>query len=221
VNALALPAPALSWAPPGAPQLEQPVELRLPALAFDDGTEALEAEARKVGAYVYRLGSGGEEIWNETEQRWTEAPADPGALPPVPFIYKAGDPLPWQGTLIAIGMKDKDGNPRFDKALGGEPRYRLRAYASFTHAGADYAGLSGPSDELAFISGLENQRFAVEMTPDTQLPERVRLKLKNAALADAGYVEIRTVGGQAVEIVSCNAAGAGVASDGVTVKDLA
>jgi hypothetical protein len=40
----------------------------------------------------------------------------------------------------------------------------------------------------------------------------VRLKLKNAALADAGYVEIRTVGGQAVEIVSCNAAGAGVAS---------
>jgi len=213
MNPLAVPAPALSWAPSGAPQIEQPVEVKLPAIHFEDGIEAADADAQKVGAYVYRLGSAGEEFWNETEQRWAGVPADPAALPLVPLVYKAGDPLPWQGTLIAIGQKDKDGNKRFDKAAGGEPRYRLRAYAQFKRDGADYAGLSEPSGELAFVSGLENQRFGIEMEPeDSQQTARARVQLKNASLAPAGYLEIRTIGGQEVEIVNCDASGAKLAS---------
>lgn len=210
---LTVPPPELSWAPPGAPQLEQPVDVKLAAIHFADGIEAADADAQKVGAYVYRLGSGGEELWNETEQRWGEVPADPAALPPVPLMYKAGDPLPWQGMLIAIGQKDKDGNQRFDKAAGGEPRYRLRAYGSFKRDGVDYAGLSDPSPELAFVSGLENQRFGVLMTPEQPAPtETVRIQLKNASLAPAGYLEIRTTGGQQVEIANCDASGNKVAS---------
>lgn len=210
MNSLSLPAPELSWTPAGSPQLEQPVEVRLLAIRYGDGAEALEADAQKIGAYVFRLGSGGEEIWNETEQRWAEVPADPAALQPVPLIYKAGDPLPWQGMLIAIGQQDKDGNPRFDKAAGGEPRYRLRAYGKFKRDGADYAGLSDPSPELAFVSGAENQRFAIEMEPappDPQQCELVRILLKNASLAKAGYLEIRTTGGQEVEIGNFDASG--------------
>lgn len=214
MNSLSIAAPDLSWTPSGPPQLEHPIEVRLHAIHYSDGAEAVEADAQKVGAYVYRLGSAGEELWNETEQRWVEAPADPAALPPVPFIYKAGDPLPWQGMLIAIGQKDKYGNSRFGKATGGEPRYRLRAYAQFKRDGADYAGLSDPSHELSFVSGTENQRFDVEMTPpdDPQQTEKVCIRLKNANLVPAGYFEIRAAGGQEVEIVNCDAGGSKLAA---------
>ena len=115
--------------------------------------------------------------------------------------------MPWQGTLIAIGQKDKDGHDRFAKASGSEPRYRLRAYARFTREGIDYAGLSEPSDPIAFVSGLEKQRFVVEMTPDEKQPDTVVLALKNASLAKAGYLKISTPGGQAIELASCDAAG--------------
>jgi hypothetical protein len=210
---LTVPPPELSWKPPGPPQIEQPVELKLPALRFEDGIEAAEADMQKVGAYVYRYGPAGEELWNETEQRWGDAGVDPAALPPVPFVYKAGEPLPWQGTLIAIGQKDKDDKDRFGKAVGGEPRYRVRAYAQFKRDGAvDYAGLSELSSELAFVSGLDNQRFGVEMTPEQPDPtERVRVQLKNASLAPAGYLEIRTTGGHAIEIKNFDPSGAPLA----------
>jgi hypothetical protein len=214
MNPLALPAPALSWQPAGPPQLEQPVEVKLQAIRFEDGIEATDADAQKVGAYVYRYGPGGEQLWNEAEQRWGGPGADLSMLQPVPLVYKAGDPLPWQGTLIAIGMKDKDGNPRFDKAAGGAPLYRLRAYAQFKRGGAtDYAGLSDPSSELVFVKAEEKQRFGVEMDPeDAQQTARARIQLKNASLAPAGYLEIRTTGGNAIEIRNFDASGAQLAT---------
>jgi hypothetical protein len=210
---LNVPVPELRWKPSGAPQIEQPVEVRLPAIRLPDGTEATDADAQKVGAYVYRYGAAGEELWNETEQSWGDAPADLGALPPVALAYKKGDPFPWQGMLIAIGLKDRDGQPRFSKAAGGEPRYRLRAYAKLKRDGADYAGLSALSPELAFVGAGETQRFAVTMTPeDPQQTEKVRIQLKNASLAPAGYLEIRASGGQEVEIANCDASGNKLAS---------
>jgi len=211
---LNVPPPELAWKPAGGPpQVEQPVDVKLPALRFADGAEATDGEAQKVGAYVYRYGAAGEELWNETEQRWTSPLADPGALPPLALSYKAGDPFPWQGKLIAIGLKDKDDKPRFAKAQNGEPRYRLRAYARFKHGGAEYAGLSAVSPELAFVSAKDNQRFAVVMDPDDpQQTEVVTIQLKNASLAAAGYLELRTRGGQQVEIASCDATGTKLAS---------
>jgi hypothetical protein len=206
VIALPIPEPRLEWKPAGPPQLEQPVEVRLPALPYPDGAEALEADAVRVGAYIYRYGADGERVWDEKTQSWIAPPADLAALQPLPFIYKAGDALPWQGTLIAIGMEDKDKQPRFAKAAGGAV-YRLRAYAKFRRGGLEHEGLSAHSAPLEFVSGLENQPFTVEMLPDPQAPQRVSIKLKNAALAPAGYLEIRAAGGQEVEIANCSAAG--------------
>jgi hypothetical protein len=207
VSALTLAAPELAWSG-AAPQIEQPVELKLPAILFPDGVEATEADAQKVGAFVYRQGSGGEEIWNETEQAWTPPPEALGALPPVALSYKAGDPFPWQGTLVAIGMKDKDGQDRFAKAAGGAPSYRLRAYASFRRDGAELSGLSPASDTLEFVSGAESQLFKVKMDPDDpQQTQEVTVLLKNAAQAAAGYLKISTKSGQEVEIANCDASG--------------
>jgi hypothetical protein len=208
---LPLPEPQLEWKPAGPPQLEQPVEVRLPALPYPDGAEALEADALRVGAYIYRTDASGERVWDDKAQSWIAPPADLAALQPLPFIYKAGDPLPWQGTLIAIGMEDKDRQPRFAKAAGGEPTYRLRPYAKFKRDGVEYEGLGVYSAPLAFVSGLENQPFTVEMLPDPQAPQRVSIKLKNAALLPAGYLEIRALGGQEVEIANCDAGGAKLA----------
>ena len=201
--ALQLPAPELSWKPAGAPHIEQPVEVKLPPILLDGGAEATDADAQKVGAYVYRLGFGGEQLWNESEQRWTAVPDDPAALPPLPLTYKPGNPRPWQGMLVAIGMKDKDGEDRFAKAAGGTPRYRLRAYARFKRDGAEYAGFSAASSELAFVSGKESQRFTVKMDPeDVQQVEEVTFLLKNASLAAAAHLKLSTVDDQAVEIAT-------------------
>ena len=212
MTALAVPAPELAGKPPGAPQIEQPVDVKLGALRFPDGSDATDADAQTVGAYVYRLGATGEELWNEKEQRWTDVPDDPSALPPLPLQYRAGEPLPWQGLLIAIGMKDKDGNDRFDAVSGGGPRYRLRAYARFKRDGAEYSGLSVPSAELEFVKGANSQRFQVTMDPeDPQQTQEVTLRLRNAGLADAGYVRISTKSGQQVEVANLDASGAPLA----------
>lgn len=214
MSALGVPVPELAWKPPGgAPQLQQPVDLKLPVLLFPDGAEATEADAQIVGAYVYRLGVAGEELWNETEQRWTEVPAEPGALPPLALTYKAGDPFPWQGMLVAIGQKDKDDNPRFAAASGGAPSYRLRAYARFQRDGVEFTGLSAPSPELQFVDAQQGERFKVLMDPeDLQQVQEIRLLLKNASLDEAGYLKITTRGGQQVEIANCDASGNALAS---------
>ena len=214
MSPLGVPVPELAWKPPGgAPQIAQPVDLKLPALQFPDGAEATEADAQIVGAYVYRLGVAGEELWNETEQRWTEVPAELGALPPLPLTYKAGDPFPWQGMLVAIGQKDKDDNPRFQPAAGGAPRYRLRAFARFQRDGVEFSGLSAPSPELQFVDAQQSERFMVLMDPeDPQQVEEIKLALKNASLAEAGYLKVSTRGGQQVEIANCDASGNPLAS---------
>lgn len=214
MSALGVPVPELAWKPPGgAPQIQQPVDLKLPSLAFPDGAEATEAEAEIVGAYVYRLGVAGEELWNETEKRWAEVPVELGALPPLPLTYKAGDPFPWQGMLVAVGQKDKDDNPRFQPASGGAPRYRVRAYARFKREGVEFSGLSAPSPELQFVDAQQTERFKVLMDPeDLQQVQEIRLLLKSASLDDAGYLKISTSGGNQVEIANCDASGAKLAS---------
>ncbi len=207
--ALTLPVPTIVTDPPGAAaELEKPVQLRLGPLRHPDGREVAASDVQNVGAFVYRVTGGGEEIWNESEQRWQAAPAsaaDLDALTPIPFTAKPGEPMPWHGMLVAAGQKDKAGADRFTKAVNGTPRYRLRAYART----AGDTGSSSPSSDLTFVSGAENQRFAVSF--DTATPRdchRVRFGLKNDALANAGYVEIRASGGQEVEIANCDTNGA-------------
>jgi hypothetical protein len=209
--------PALQLEPAAGPwPLEQPVELRLPAFTLD-GAAVTQDMVRSIGAFAYRQAGGGEELWNEQQARWQPAPAAADALDallPVPLSFKADADPPWQGTWIAIGLKDQAGALRFVKASGGMPRYRLRPFALLEREGRRERALGEPTGWVSFSSLADSQRFSVAIDPDSaQEAESARFVLKNAALAPAGWLEVRASGGrQEVEIVKCNANGAPVSS---------
>ena len=218
---LTVPVPALQYEPAGpVARLEKPVQVKLGAPTHADGQAATQAELKKIGAFVYRTATGGgsEEIWNDTGQAWKPTVTDAAALAaltPVVFAFKAGDPQPWQGVLVAAGQKDQAGAPRYAKAVNGAPVYRLRAFAQFEHAGAVAQGLSAPSVDLSFVSASENQRFKISF--DTETADDctlARIQLKNAGLVTTGFIELRVnaPGGPELEIARCDAAGLALAS---------
>lgn len=209
--------PALQLEPATGPwPLEQPVELRLPAFTLDE-EPVTQDMARSVGAFVYRESGGSEELWNEKPGRWEPVPPALDALDalqPLPLSFQADADPPWQGTWIAIGLKDQSGASRFAKASDGTPRYRLRPFALLEREGRRERALGEPTAWVSFSSLADSQRFAVVMAPESaQEAESARFVLKNAALAPAGWLEVRASGGrQEVEIVKCNANGAPLSS---------
>lgn len=212
--------PALQLEPAAGPwPLEQPIALRLPAFTVE-GEPVTQDMARSVGAFVYRDAGAGEELWNDKPGRWEPVPSTPDApdaldaLQPLPLSFQADADPPWQGTWIAIGLKDKAGALRFAKAQGGTPRYRLRPFALLEHGGRRQRALGAPTGWVTFSSLADTQRFAVVLQPESaQESESARFVLRNAALAPAGWLEIRAAGGrQEVEIVKCDASGAPVSS---------
>jgi hypothetical protein len=217
MSSITLATPQLVGKPPGDfPQIEQPVKLLLGPVVFDDGVEAVEEDVKKLGAFVYRVGAGSEQIWNEKEKLWQAAPADLAALAdlePLPFMMKPEEDPPWQSLLVAIGATDKDGNDRFTKVSDGSARYHVRAYAKVAHEGVELEALSPPSPDIGFVSMAEKMRFAIELEPKKpEECERVRLQLKNASLLPAGYLEIRAAATQEVELVNFAPDGARLAS---------
>ncbi len=210
---LAVPAPQIRLDPPGGPAvLEKAIDLRLPAIAFPDGTPLTGDALDRMGAHLYRGTPGSEEIWNEDEKRWGAPP--PGldglsALTPLPMQHLDGDPLPWKGLLVATGQKDRNDAPKIAKAIGGSPSYRLRALVRAHHDGAEYLGLSPPSADLVFLSLADTQRFAVSLdTGDAQTCRKVTIQLKDAGLSPVGLVEIHDTGGREVVIANLGPGGA-------------
>lgn len=212
METLTVQAPELVFDPPAGPaELEKPVTVRLPPLRYPDAAAVPKDDARTVGAFIYRGAPGSEEIWDEKNQVWTAPPADDAELAtmtPVPFTPVEGEPAPWQGILVAAGQKDKDGNPRFEKAQSGSPVYRLRAFAHADRNGVKHQGVGAPSPDLQFTSATENQRFNITYDTATARDAGLaRIVLKNSALQPAGYIEIRATGGQEVEIANCTSSG--------------
>jgi hypothetical protein len=205
---VAIPAPVLDHDPAGpVAEYEQPVTVKLPAFVIPGGP-LTQADVKQLGAFVYRRSGGSEDIWNETTQLWQAVPADLSALKPLPLQYKEGDPLPWQGMLIAAGQKDKNGAERFAKVTAGQPRYVLRASAELKRGIDEYSGLSAASEEITFVGAADNQRFGVELEPPkAREAVRARMQLRDASRTPVGWLEIRTQGGREVEIVKCDDGG--------------
>ncbi len=210
---LTVPAPVLQYEPAGPTALlEKPVNVSLGPLAHADGASATPDELQKIGAFVYRVATGGgsEEIWNDGAQAWQPSVTDSSALAawmPVALTFKPGHAQPWQGVLVAAGQKDQAGAPRYAGARNGVPVYRLRALAQFKRDGVLDEGLSPPSADLRFVSAVENQRFQIGFDTDSAADcTRARLQLRNADLVTTGFIELRAAGAE-LEIARCDAAG--------------
>ncbi len=214
---LSVPPPAFLLDPPaGPPALEKPVKVQVGILHFNDGAAVMVEHARMVGLFVYRTLSGGEDIWDEGTQTWTSPPATLDALATLKPMGLAPSPPPppppqapiWNGMVVAAGQKDAGGGDRFTKASGGAPAYRVRAFGSAERNGQAYAGLSDPSPDLLFVSAADSQRFAVALDPSPKEPTSARMILKNSALVQTGYLEIRAASpGPQIEIANCDASG--------------
>jgi hypothetical protein len=214
--ALALSAPVPTLDAPGAPaSLERALTVAMAAVSFPDGAPLGQPQAGKAGVFLYRtaVSGGAEEIWNEGAQRWQAPPADLAPLQPTPFNFKAGQPQPWQAMVVAAGQKDAAGAMRFDKASGGFPRYRARAYLEATQDGIKHAGISAASADWTFASEADQARFKIDLFgQQAKTATRARLVIKNPNLSDAAYIEVHADSGNEVEIVRCDAAGAALAS---------
>ncbi|HKA79630.1 MAG TPA: hypothetical protein VKD43_06325 [Xanthobacteraceae bacterium] len=215
--ALSVPVPQLQYDPPGAAaQLEKQVNVSLPDVTYADGQAATQDQLQKIGAFVYRVATlgGSEEIWNDAEQAWQPAATDAAALAtltPIALAFKAGEAAPWQGMLVAAGQKDKQGAPRYAKAINGQPVYRLRAFAQFTRDGATATGVSAPTADLSFVSAIDNQRFGISFDTETAADcTLARLQIKHPGLQPAGFVELRAAGPE-IEIANCDAGGQPIA----------
>lgn len=208
--ALPIPQPALAAGAP-AP-LEQPLDVTLAEIRYSDGVPLDQNTATKSGLFVYRTLAAGasEDVWNDDAKSWQPAPSDLSAMTPLPFTYKAGDPAPWRAVVIAAGQGDAAGHNRYAKAdPAGFPRYRVRAFVAARRDGHERIALSAPSIDWLFTSAAENARFGVALGADesAQNATRASMQIKSSGLALAAYVEIRTSGGNAVEIANCDAGG--------------
>lgn len=207
---LSLPVPLLVPSDPVL-MLEDPINVSLAPVSYSDGVAVAESHVGKGGIFVYRTAgaSGGEEIWNDQEKSWQAALADVASLQPLPFSFKQGESHHWQTVLVAMGIKDKSQQDQFGKASGGFPRYSLRAFMQVSRDGQAYQAISAPSAAWTFVSGADNARFAMQFgsneTPKNAT--QVRMLLKTPALTQAGYVDIRSAGGNAVEIAACDGSG--------------
>lgn len=200
--------------------MEQVVPIHLDPVRYaDDGTPVAFEEVRQIGAFVYRhAASGADQIWNEQDKVWQTPPAniaDLAGLRPIPMAFYPDQAQPWQTLFVAATAKDVTGDDRFQPAgTRGLPRYHLRAWARSRRGdGGEHIGLSEPSTDLMFSAVGIQQRFLIDLDPDSRFSaDHVQFVLKNVMLQTAGYVDIRANPDQEVKIANCNASGTELAS---------
>jgi hypothetical protein len=205
---LIVPVPDLKYkalAPGVAPQ-EQPVEVRLGPVQSADGSPFTPFTVRDLvspGFLIYRQSGPGAslEVWDVDREAWQpESTTRLDDLKVQAMAFKEGDPLPWQGLLVALGYKDGTGKDLFERQTSGFPRYSFRARFVGKFGEEQVKGLSPLSAFVGFASITDQNRAGFAIQPDGQPKDatQMRLFLRNAALQRIGSVEIRTDGGSAV-----------------------
>ena len=191
---LTVPKPRLSFeaSAGGSATLERPVNVAIGPVR--DGAKALGPEALDTfGLFAYRrLSSGaGLELWDDGTKAWRP---DPGAalapIKPVQLAYKAGEPDPWTGIVVAAGGKDGAGRPQFSRATAGYPLYAFRAWFASKDGAA--TGLSAPSEGVTFV-GVADGNLVALGPGDDEKPEtatQARLLLKDPGMRVVGQVLI-------------------------------
>lgn len=199
---LTVPAPTLAFrpAPPGVAMAEDALKLGLPPVLLPDGREFTDQVAGSSGFFLYRLPVAGpptHEVWNDDTGLW-EAAIDSvtATRKPRPLLYKAGQPVRWEGVLVAVA----------DKAIEvGAREYYLRAF--FRAAGAPAVdGFSSPTQVLRFMAAADLARAGVKITPDRDTATEMEVFLRNAAGQVLGSLKLEASG----QVTVSNQAGAAV-----------
>jgi hypothetical protein len=188
---LTVPQPTLAFddAGGGAAALEKPVTVLIGPVT-ETGTPVTPPVLASFGLAVRRRTSAGApvEIWDDAAKAW--GPEQPAALPkPVAVAYKGGDPDPWQGIIVAAGMKDGAGAPVFGKAAGGYPQYTIGG--SFT--GKDGVTGAGPQTApFSFASASDRNLVALGAGDGEQVESatQARLLLKDTPSHVIGGVTV-------------------------------
>ena len=215
---LTVPAPTLKFEPVEVDLavLEKPLEVQGGPVARPDGTGFGVRNLGTAGFFSYRQKTGGSpvEVFDEGSRTWIPAPGGaPAGVEPKPFIPREGEPVPWQGLVVAAGQTDASGAPIFEKALGPFPRYFFRAYF-VDGVDPSTSGLGPPSPSLRFVSMVDANRAGLRLA-EGETPENateVELFLRNASRRVIGSVRISGGGGAPrIDIANRDAAGLEIA----------
>jgi hypothetical protein len=210
---LTVPKPTLTFEPlpGGAATLEKPVNVAVGAVK--DGAKILGPEGLGTfGFFAYRRLSAGAglELWDDAAKSWKPDPGPAVAsVKPTQLAYKAGEPNPWTGIVVAAGGKDSAGKPQFAKAKAGYPLYNFRAW--FASKDNSLTGLSAPSDNVTFVGASDKNLVAIGAGDDEKPEEatQARLLLKDPGMQVIGQVLIERASSGA-KITVQNLAGAAI-----------
>lgn len=148
---LAVPAPKLAGtALAGGARIDRPLRITLAPIPGSDGTP-LGADAA-VGAFIYRVGASGEQIWNAAEASWQTSPAEADLaqrIATLPLTHIGAVEPAWLATLEPSTALDAKGAARF--AAQSPTRYFVRVWAQALVGGQACSGLSGPSPVLGLV----------------------------------------------------------------------
>lgn len=173
---LTVPQPTLQFEDAGAGMaaLEKPMTVLISAVT-EAGTHITPPVLTSFGFCLRRRTSAGAqlEIWDDAAKAWAvEQPAEQPK--PVALAYKASDPSPWQGVLVAAGMKDSGGAPAITKASGGYPQYTVSG--AFT--AKDGTAGSGPqTTPITFASASDRNLVALGAGDGEQVDQATQARL--------------------------------------------
>ena len=209
---LTVPPPTLDYdaLAPGVAAAERPLTVRLgPVLR-----EAQPLSPEQLTGFVLltsrRLGPASPaELWDPVAAAWV--PEGSVFSAGEPLVFREGQPLPWEGLVVAGGQRDASGQRTFAAAVGGFPQYRFRGRFEIDDGVTYEEVVSAESQAVAFGSVTDRNRMVLGPAegerPDTAT--QARLQLKDAALQLVGGLVIRRGGGSA-EVTVSNSAGASV-----------
>jgi hypothetical protein len=150
---------ALSVKPPqlggdklgAATRIDRALKISLGPVTQPDGSPLA---SPAVGAFLYRVGNQGEQVWNASARAWA---ADPGeealgaTVPPLPLAATVDAAAPWATTLAAPPPLDANGRPQIEVAQGENPKYFVRALVTANAGSTSFRGVSPPSASLSLV----------------------------------------------------------------------
>jgi hypothetical protein len=222
--ALAVPQPTLTQPDAGAVlSAVQPIALHCGPVLAPDGTELTpervvlgpDGMPQRAGYRLLRITGTSGAVWDAAARTWAPPDADP---PLEPLWYRDGV---WQSVLVAAGAKDEaTGQDKLatDPATGVPAYAVVCAFLGRDGQGAVHEGASATSVPVQVLPAGSRDHAGVLFDPrQPAQTTRLRLFLKDSALTERAFVELRAEGGGYVAELGAGGATVRIEADGSIV----